>query len=257
MWGALSDERTGLSFTIASGPCQCSHFQVRVFWDSSLYVTASDSRLPFSSPLTTHRAMVEVVKPTSTWGWLVSSDLLQSQSHIAIDGQSNSKPWCWAPDIFITLWQLLSCFCGVPSLTRGQVCLLYMLLALASIVCLGFESLGTCDHILLRFETSFLSPSMTCRVTVEVPPHGWVQWCTSESESHCVWWSVNLSVLVSKPVWGSWPDISYSLTVTVMSFGGRPLWWEDGSVVYKSQSAVICRLSLCTAILHFTGLTWY
>jgi hypothetical protein len=25
MWGALSDERMGLSFTIAVGPCQCCH----------------------------------------------------------------------------------------------------------------------------------------------------------------------------------------------------------------------------------------
>jgi hypothetical protein len=30
MWGVLSDERTGLSFTIASGPRQRSHFLVRV-----------------------------------------------------------------------------------------------------------------------------------------------------------------------------------------------------------------------------------
>jgi hypothetical protein len=30
MWGALSDERTGLSFTIAAGPRQRSHSQVRV-----------------------------------------------------------------------------------------------------------------------------------------------------------------------------------------------------------------------------------
>jgi hypothetical protein len=28
MWGALSDERTGLPFTIASGPRQRSHFKV-------------------------------------------------------------------------------------------------------------------------------------------------------------------------------------------------------------------------------------
>jgi hypothetical protein len=33
MWGAFSDERTGLSFTIAAGPRQCSHSQVRVLWD--------------------------------------------------------------------------------------------------------------------------------------------------------------------------------------------------------------------------------
>jgi hypothetical protein len=40
-------------------------------------------------------------------------------------------------------------FCGAPSLTRGRVCLLYMLLALASAVFLGSETLGTRDHILL------------------------------------------------------------------------------------------------------------
>jgi hypothetical protein len=37
MWGALSDERTGLSFTIATGPRQRSHFRVRVLWDSRSY----------------------------------------------------------------------------------------------------------------------------------------------------------------------------------------------------------------------------
>jgi hypothetical protein len=34
--------------------------------------------------------------------------------------------------IIITLWQLRSCFLGAPSLTRGRVCLLYMLLALTT-----------------------------------------------------------------------------------------------------------------------------
>jgi hypothetical protein len=54
----------------------------------------------------------------------------QSQSHIATDSQSISKSWCRAPSvahdqIFITVWQLRSCFCGAPSLRRGRVCLLY------------------------------------------------------------------------------------------------------------------------------------
>jgi hypothetical protein len=44
---------------------------------------------------------------------------------------------------------LRSCFCWAPSLTGGWVCLLYMLLALASAVFLGPQSFGTCDHILL------------------------------------------------------------------------------------------------------------
>jgi hypothetical protein len=51
--------------------------------------------------------------------------------------------------MFITLWQLRSCFSEAPSLTRGRVCLLYMLLALASIVFLGLESLWIRDDILL------------------------------------------------------------------------------------------------------------
>jgi hypothetical protein len=42
----LSDERMGLSFTIAIGPRQRSHSQVRVLRDSWPYFTASDSRLP-------------------------------------------------------------------------------------------------------------------------------------------------------------------------------------------------------------------
>jgi hypothetical protein len=46
MWGALSDERTSLSFTIAAGPRQRNHSRVRVPRDSRPYFTLSDSRLP-------------------------------------------------------------------------------------------------------------------------------------------------------------------------------------------------------------------
>jgi hypothetical protein len=49
---------------------------------------------------------------------------------------------------------------GAPSLTRGRICLWYKLLALASVVILGSDSLGTRDHILLSlFETSFFVAS--------------------------------------------------------------------------------------------------
>jgi hypothetical protein len=92
-------------------------------------------------------------------------DDLKSQSHIATDSQSVSKPWCRSLSgahyqLFITVWQLRSCLCGAPSLSRGQVCLLYMLLALARAVFLGSESLGTRDHILpYQIETSFFVAS--------------------------------------------------------------------------------------------------
>jgi hypothetical protein len=88
------------------------------------------------------------------WFSLILPTGSQSQRHIATDDQSINKSWCRAPcgahdQIYITLWQLRSCFCGAPALTRGRVYLLYMLLALASVVFLGSESRGTRDHILL------------------------------------------------------------------------------------------------------------
>jgi hypothetical protein len=52
----------------------------------------------------------------------------------------------------------------------------------------------------------------------------------SKSKLHCDWQLVNQSVLVSSTIWVSWPDICYSLTVTVSFFVGRPLWREDGSL---------------------------
>jgi hypothetical protein len=61
MWGVLSEERTGLSFTIAAGPHQHSHSRVRVPLDSRPYFTVS-----FSSPRTTRRATLEVFDPAST-----------------------------------------------------------------------------------------------------------------------------------------------------------------------------------------------
>jgi hypothetical protein len=45
MWGALSDERMGLSFTIDIGPLQRSHSRVRVPRDSWPYFSVSDLRL--------------------------------------------------------------------------------------------------------------------------------------------------------------------------------------------------------------------
>jgi hypothetical protein len=60
LWGALSDERTGLSFVYAAGSFQRSLSRVWVPWDSRPYFTVSDLRLPILSPLTTRRVTVEV-----------------------------------------------------------------------------------------------------------------------------------------------------------------------------------------------------
>jgi hypothetical protein len=87
------------------------------------------------------RGTHDPILPSQFWDFLNMEDqisvfLSSSESHIATDGQSISKSWRRAPFgahdlICITLWQLQSCFCGAPSLTRGRSCLLYMLLALA------------------------------------------------------------------------------------------------------------------------------
>jgi hypothetical protein len=62
--------------------------------------------------------------------------------------------------IFIIVWQLRVCCFGAPSLTRGRVCRLQLLLALASAVFsgpspLGLETIFYC----LRFETSLFVAS--------------------------------------------------------------------------------------------------
>jgi hypothetical protein len=49
----------------------------------------------------------------------------------------------------IIVWQLRVCWFGAPSLTRGRVCRLPLLLAFASAVIFGSESRRTRGHILL------------------------------------------------------------------------------------------------------------
>jgi hypothetical protein len=78
----------------------------------------------------------------------------ESESYVTTDSQSASLSWnkapIWGlrPDINYCL-TITVLFCGALSLTRGRVCLLYMLLALASAVLLRSESLCSRDHILL------------------------------------------------------------------------------------------------------------
>jgi hypothetical protein len=54
----------------------------------------------------------------------------------------------------------------------------------------------------------------------------WIEWRLSyecfrwKSKSHCDWQSVSQSGLVSSPIWGSWPVISYCVIVSVLSLWG-------------------------------------
>jgi hypothetical protein len=104
------------------------------------------------------------------------------ESYITTDGPSASLSWNEAPiwglrPDFITVRQLLVCWDGELSLTRGRVCRLQLLLVLASAVILGSESLGTRDHILLShirdfaFRRLLLLAGLRWRYSTP-PPHG-------------------------------------------------------------------------------------
>jgi hypothetical protein len=70
--------------------------------------------------------------------------------------------------IFVTVRLLLVCSCVAPSLTRERVCLLQLLLALASTVILGSESHGTHDHILVSQIRD--SPNLEGQIPVFISP---------------------------------------------------------------------------------------
>jgi hypothetical protein len=82
-----------------------------------------------------------------------------TQSYITTDSQSASPSWgvrrpSGTRDQFFFLLeiffrQLRVCYFVTPSLTRGRVCNLLLLLVLASAAPIGSESWGTRDHILL------------------------------------------------------------------------------------------------------------
>jgi hypothetical protein len=115
-----------------------SHFRVRVPWDSWSHFTASDSRLPFSSPPTTRRTTVEVS---------LSLMLRLTVSRPVCLGIKHPSGAC--DQIFVSVRQLRVCSCGELSLTRGRVCRLQLLLVLARAVILGSETRGARDRILL------------------------------------------------------------------------------------------------------------
>jgi hypothetical protein len=90
--------------------------------------------------------------------WRTDLCYWMSLSHVTTDGQSvtlswNKAPiWGLRPDFIAVrnteyVGQLRVCWHGALSLTRGRVCRLQLLLALASAVILGSVSLGTRDHI--------------------------------------------------------------------------------------------------------------
>jgi hypothetical protein len=106
---------------------------------------------------------------TAVYSWTVAK--VKSKSYC--DWWPVSKSWCRVPSgahdqIFITVWQLQSCFCGAPSLMRGCVCFLYMLLVLASAVFLGLATIlynvTVLDHFWTLNVACYATEGTSCTV---------------------------------------------------------------------------------------------
>jgi hypothetical protein len=122
--------------------------------------------------------------------------------------------------IFITFRQMWICWLGAPSLTRGRVCRLQMLLVLASAAFLGSESCGAREHILLSqirdfpfrcllqlvFDPSFTRDTLceSCRVESYV---------TTDGQSASLSWN-------ETSIWGLRPDFYYCQTVASLLMWG-------------------------------------
>jgi hypothetical protein len=95
----------------------------------------------------------------------------QCQIYVMTNGQSWCQASVWGPTPDFCYCQLRVCWCGVPSLTRGRVCCLQLLLDLASAVILGSVSCETHDHILMSQIWEF--PNLEGQVPVFMSLHGY------------------------------------------------------------------------------------
>jgi hypothetical protein len=82
--GALSKERTGLSFTIVSGSRQRSSFRVWVPWDSRPYFTVSDRDFHF-------RRLLRLAGLRRRYSTLPPHGVLESESELCYDRRSVSQ----------------------------------------------------------------------------------------------------------------------------------------------------------------------
>jgi hypothetical protein len=190
MWGAPSDKRIGLLFTIAAGPRQRCHSQVQVPWDSWPYFTLRFETSLFFASYDSQGYSGSIWLPfhmgyNSCWvEWSLMTNG-QSASQSVLKYRTYSQ-------IFITVrqWSALSDERMDLSLTIGagprqhshslvRVC-------------------GTRDDILLSQirDFPFRRPLWFAWLWwryLDPPPHG-IFWALSESKSHCDWRSVSQSV---------------------------------------------------------------
>jgi hypothetical protein len=241
---ALSDERARLSFVYAAGLRQDSLSRVRVPWDSWPYFTLSVLWLPVRRLLRLVGSRWRYSSPPPHGSFLTTYNI-QSQSHIATDGQSVSKSWCRAQSgthdqIFLTMWQLRSCSCRSPSLTRGRVCPYIYCLPLPTQSFFGSSPLGhETIFYCVSFENSLFVAScdsqghgggIRARVHTEalwLPTIlSWAElYVTTDGQPASLSWNKAL-------IWGLRPDLYYFGDSYGLVLVGRHLWREDGSVFY-------------------------
>jgi hypothetical protein len=153
MWGALSDERMGLSFTIASDPRQRIHSRARVPWwlviifyrlrfESSIFVASYDSQ-GYGGGIRPrlHTGILSV-----SWSLSLTRILRQTVSWPVY--LEMKQPFGVYGRIFIICWS------GALSLTRGRVCRLRLVSGLTGIVTSGPSPMGlVIIFYCLKFET--------------------------------------------------------------------------------------------------------
>jgi hypothetical protein len=118
-----------------------SRFQPAVFTSCSL-VTASNSGDSSTAPIKSSLHSLP-------YNWLLSLSLVLRPTVSRPVCLGIKQPSGAYDQIFINVWQLRVCWFGAPSLTRGRVSRLQLLLVLASAVIFGFKSHRTRGHILL------------------------------------------------------------------------------------------------------------
>jgi hypothetical protein len=195
---------------------------------------------------------------------LVTTDSNQSQSYVMTDGQLASLSCSQAPSgaqdwSFVTVRELRVYWCGAPSVMRGQVCHLQLVLALTSAVFLGFKSCRTHDQFYcLRFVTPpifrakfpylyppetgwpsyvprhwvpFWLPPRTSKAMVEIFEPISTRWLTPESVLLYNWrFITHQFVLEPSPLKIMTRDYLFNWTLAFTVLTEHPLWWEDGCV---------------------------
>jgi hypothetical protein len=131
--------------------------------------------------------------------------------------------------VFVTVRQLRFCRCVAPSLTRGRVCRLQLLLALASALILESESRGTYDRIL----QSQIRDSPNLEGRIYIPRNRWPSdtlrhWVVSRSNLFYDWrFTANQFVLA--------PSLLRSSSFSLYILGADPI----ENTVSKSSSLVV------------------